>query len=131
MSVYTASGSYGNVVIGAAGSSASHTISIAGAGASGAVLTTAAGTGTTWASTSASNTAKITAKGQLHVEGEDADIVMNGVSLKDILNGITDRLSILQPKPELLAKYENLREAYEHYKTLEALLYNDQEPNKQ
>jgi hypothetical protein len=76
------------------------------------------GTGAIW-----SNVAKTTAQGKLQLEGEGADIVMNGVSLKEILDGITDRLAILQPKPELLAKYANLREAYEHYKTLEALLH--------
>lgn len=80
------------------------------------------GTGTTWTN---ANTAKISAKGQLHLEGEDADLVINGVKLTDILNGITDRLAILQPKPELLEKYANLREAYEHYKTLEALLHEE------
>lgn len=55
---------------------------------------------------------------------------MNGVSLKDLLNGITDRLSILQPKPELLEKYDNLRQAYEHYKTLEALLHQEDDNAK-
>jgi uncharacterized protein with von Willebrand factor type A (vWA) domain len=111
---------YGNVTIGNGG--AGHTISIAGAGPSGAVLTSNGSTGTTWAAT-----AKTTAQGKLHLEGKDADIVMNGASLKEILDGITDRLSILQPKPELLEKYDNLREAYEHYKTLEKLLteYNN------
>lgn len=86
------------------------------------VISVSNGTGATWTN---SNTAKISAKGQLHLDGEGADIVINGVKLSDILNGITDRLSILQPKPELLAKYENLREAYEHYKTLEALLHEE------
>ena len=95
-----------------------------GAGAS-TLSVSGAGTGVSWASTTASNTAKITAKGQLNLEGDDADIVINGVKLTDILNGITDRLAILQPKPELLAKYANLREAYEHYKTLEALLHDE------
>jgi hypothetical protein len=80
------------------------------------------GTGVTWAN---NNSAKISAKGQLHLEGDDADLVINDVKLSDILNGITDRLAILQPKPELLAKYANLREAYEHYKTLEALLHDE------
>jgi hypothetical protein len=80
------------------------------------------GTGATWAN---NNNAKISAKGQLHLEGDDADLVINGVKLSSILNGITDRLAILQPKPELLAKYANLREAYEHYKTLEALLHEN------
>lgn len=84
------------------------------------VISVSGSTGTTWAN---NNTAKISAKGQLHLEGEDADLVINGTKLSDILNGITDRLAILQPKPELLEKYANLREAYEHYKTLEALLH--------
>jgi hypothetical protein len=113
---------YGNVTIGNGG--VGHTISIAGAGTgyNNSVLT-ATGTGaSTWSN---SNAAKISAKGQLHLEGEDADLVINGVKLSDILNGITDRLSILQPKLELLEKYSNLREAYEHYKTLEALLHED------
>ena len=83
-------------------------------------IAVANGTGAIW-----SNVAQTTAKGQLRLEGEEADVVINGVSLKEILDGITDRLNILQPKPELLAKYENLREAYEHYKTLEALLNED------
>lgn len=84
------------------------------------VISVSGSTGATWAN---SNTAKISAKGQLHLDGEGADLVINGVKLTDILNGITDRLAILQPKPELLEKYENLRQAYEHYKTLEALLH--------
>lgn len=118
---------YGNVTIGAGG--VGHTVSITGAGGGYSTVPNTVlasnGTGTTWASTSASNTAKISAKGQLHIEGEDADLIINGVKLSDILNGITSRLAILQPKPELLEKYDNLREAYEHYKTLEALLHED------
>jgi hypothetical protein len=112
-----------NITLGSGGAG---TVTMSGAGGSGGTgsVLMAGGAGTNWAST---NSAKITTKGHLHLEGEDADIVMNGVSLKEILNGITDRLSILQPKPELLAKYANLREAYEHYKTLEKLLsdYSD------
>ena len=116
---YRSTPTTGNITLG--GSGGNHTISVTGAGG-GHVLSIAnptGGTGSTW------TTAKTTAQGKLHLEGEDADIVMNGVSLKEILDDITDRLSILQPKPELLAKYDNLREAYEHYKTLEALLHED------
>lgn len=127
MSVYVSNPNvgYANVVT-AGGSSASTastlTLTNGGSAYPGTVLMSN-GTGTNWAT----NVAKTTAKGQLHLEGEDADLVINGVKLSDILNGITDRLSILQPKPELLEKYENLREAYEHYRTLEKLLteYND------
>jgi len=136
MSVHVPSqGNYGNITIGAgvmstAGSAGSgtHTISITngGSGYPNSVLT-ATGTGaTTWANNTST---KMNVKGQLNLDGEGADIVMNGVSLKGILNGITDRLSILQPKPDMLEKYDNLRQAYEHYKTLEALLYDDQEPS--
>lgn len=114
MSVYTATNSpnYSNVIVGGSltATTANHN----------SVITVANGTGATW-----SNQARTTAKGQLHLEGPDADLVINGVKLSDILNGITDRLSILQPKPELLEKYENLRQAYEHYKTLEALLHEE------
>ena len=114
MSVYTATNSpnYSNVIVGGSltATTANHN----------SVITVANGTGATWA-----NTAKTTAKGQLHLEGPDADLVINGVKLGDILNGITDRLAILQPKPELLEKYENLRQAYDHYKTLEALLHEE------
>jgi len=129
MSVHVPSqGNYGNITISNPGAvtgagAGTHTISITNGGSgypSSSVLTTAGTAATTW-----SNSAKTTAQGQLHLEGDNADIVMNGVSLKDLLNGITDRLAILQPKPELLEKYDNLRQAYEHYKTLEALLYND------
>ncbi len=83
------------------------------------------GTATIATSTGAiqSNGVKTTAKGHLHLEGANADIIMNGVSLKDTLNAISDRLAVLQPKPELLAKYEALQQAYNHYKTLEALLH--------
>jgi hypothetical protein len=45
----------------------------------------------------------------------------------DILNrldAIESRLSILKPDPEKLEKWEALREAYEHYKSLETLIGN-------
>lgn len=115
---------YGNVVIGPA-LNASHTISITGAGPSNSVLVSN-GTGTNWAT----NVARTTAKGQMHLEGPDADLVINNKSLSDWMTAIEKRLSILQPNPELHEKYEALKTAYEHYKTLEALLYDDQKSNK-
>lgn len=44
--------------------------------------------------------------------------------LQEQLDAINERLAILQPNPEHLEKYEALREAYEHYKTLERLVKN-------
>lgn len=61
---------------------------------------------------------------KLKLEGEDADIIINGVSLKETITAINKKLLILEPKKELHDKHEALREAYEHYKTLEALLHD-------
>jgi hypothetical protein len=97
-------------------------ITIGGASASSpnyaSTLSINAGTGSTWAST--------TARGQLKVEGKDADIFINGQSLSDWMSVVEKRLSILQPRPELLEKYSALQEAYDHYKTLESLLYEQE-----
>lgn len=60
-----------------------------------------------------------TANSDLHVHG---DIVFDdGTSLKGALKTIMDRLAILQPDKAKLEKYEALKKAYEHYKTLERL----------
>ena len=104
---------YGNLTVGGS------------AGGAGQVLTVANGTGTTWA-----NNTKMTVHGELNIEGENADIVVNGVRLSETLKAINERLSILQIKPELHSKYDNLRQAYEHYKTLEALLYEQEKAEK-
>lgn len=50
------------------------------------------------------------------------DIIVDGRSLKDFMDSVAKRLTILQPDPKKLEKYQALREAYEHYQTLEALL---------
>lgn len=105
-----------NITLSGSGGAGASTVSVTGAGGGSVLMSSSAGTN--WVAS-----AKTTAQGKLHLEGENADLVINGISLKDTLNSITDRLAILQPKPELLEKYANLREAYEHYKTLEALLH--------
>ena len=63
-------------------------------------------------------------EGKLSLTG-NADIVINGASLSDWMAQVDRRLTILRPNPELLEKYQALQQAYEHYKTLEALLYED------
>jgi hypothetical protein len=73
-----------------------------------------------------SNATTMTAKGKLKVEGEEADIFINGKSLSDWMSAVEQRLSILQPRPELQEKYQALQAAYEHYKTLERLLYEQE-----
>jgi hypothetical protein len=80
------------------------------------------GTGASWASTNA----QTTAHGKLKVEGKDADIYINGQSLSDWMQTVDRRLTILRPNLELQEKYEALQAAYDHYKTLESLLYEQE-----
>jgi hypothetical protein len=70
---------------------------------------------------------------KVHITGagiemdEDADITIGGRSMKKMLEGIEHRLSILVPDPKKLQRYEALQQAYEHYKTLEALCNEEQQ----
>ena len=50
------------------------------------------------------------------------DFKIDGVSLKDTLNAIQDRLAILVPDLEKHEKYAALKAAYDQYKLLEALI---------
>jgi hypothetical protein len=79
-----------------------------------------AGTGYSWQGSQANSS------GTIKLEGADADIIVQGKSMKAWMDAVEQRLAILEPKPELLEKYQSLKQAYEHYKTLEAILY-DQE----
>ena len=59
--------------------------------------------------------------GKLEVTGENADLVINGKSLKQFMETIEGRLAILQPDLEKLEHFAALKKAYDHYKALEAL----------
>lgn len=109
---------YGNITLGGGGGAGTSTVSVTGAGG-GSVLM-AGSSGSNW-----TTTAKTTMQGQLQLDGANPDIIINGKSMVTWMQKVEQRLSILEPKPELLAKYEALQQAYEHYKTLEALLHNE------
>jgi len=79
-----------------------------------------AGSGYTW------GTATSKTSGTIKLEGPDSDIFVQGKSMKAWMDAVEQRLCILEPKPELLAKYDALRQSYEHYKTLEAILYEQE-----
>jgi hypothetical protein len=49
------------------------------------------------------------------------NLKVRGIDIADAIVRIEKRLLILRPDPKLLEKYQSLREAYEHYQTLEAL----------
>ncbi len=69
--------------------------------------------------TESSSAVKITNNGIEMPEG--SDISIDGKSLKHFMDTMEKRLAILQPNPKKLEKFEALKKAYTHYKTLEAL----------
>ena len=77
----------------------------------------AIGGGGAWVS-SGTNTSTLKVQGDAEFAGK---VSINGQDISTVLQNINDRLSILVPNPKLLDKYEALRQAYEHYRTLEAL----------
>ena len=64
--------------------------------------------------------------GTLALRGNQADLVINGVSLTDTLKGIQDRLNMLQPNQALEAEWDQLRELGRQYRQLEAELVEKQ-----
>jgi hypothetical protein len=64
-------------------------------------------------------------KGDADIEG---NLKVGGVNIVDMLAKIQERLAILVPNPDRLEKYEALKMAYEHYKTLEALCVEESNP---
>lgn len=69
-------------------------------------------------------------EGDLNIH-KDGDVIIGGKSLKTFMDKMEKRLSILQPDPEKLEKFEALRKAYEHYKTVEALCIEDADDNNE
>lgn len=110
------SANYSNVFIGTTALGGIY--NIAGGGVGG-------GTGLFGASTvytTSANQNAIKVQGDAEFEGR---VRINGQDLVETLQTIQRRLSILVPDPKLLDKYEALQQAYEHYKTLEALCIDE------
>ena len=63
-----------------------------------------------------------TSRGTLELQGEGADVKINGVSLTGVLKNIEERLNILRPNTELEADWDQLRELGNQYRRLEAEL---------
>lgn len=78
--------------------------------------------GTTW-STGTANTVRIDTDGIDMAAGTDLKI--DGKSLKEFMNKMEQRLAILVPDPAKLEKFQALKRAYEHYKTMESLCFDE------
>jgi hypothetical protein len=100
-------------------SSSNHSNTIIGGGYSfanvtGSPYTYTSGTGINpWATNGITNTTKI------KLDGEGADIEVNGRSLIDMIVKIEQRLNILTPNTELEAEWEELRALGNRYRELE------------
>jgi len=57
--------------------------------------------------------------GTLSLKGKDADIDINGISLKDFMQRIEQRLELLTPDTRLEAEWEELRALGDQYRKLE------------
>ena len=64
-------------------------------------------------------TLTVSQSGTIHLEGNNADIKVNGESLMETLRGIQDRLNMLTPNTELEAEWDELRALGEQYRKLE------------
>ncbi len=113
----TSAGASGTNTFGSGAIPSNITVSGVAAGGNGNYLSMSGNTA--WANTNA----KVSMQGQLTLEGENPDIMIGGKSMVSWMQKVEQRLSILEPKPQLLAKYEALQQAFDHYKTLEALLH--------
>jgi hypothetical protein len=61
----------------------------------------------------------INTSGTIDLRGDNADIVVNGVSLMDKINAIGERLNLLDINKELEAEWDQLRELGDCYRQLE------------
>jgi hypothetical protein len=55
----------------------------------------------------------------VHIQGEDADLLINDKSLKIWMEKVEERLNILTPNPELEKEWDQLRRLGERYRKLE------------
>ena len=97
----------------------------------GAVPITGGGTGTgytyttnttsPWIATgTGGNPAMVVSQGgSIEIKGEDADIKINGKSMKTWMEAVEERLNILTPNPELEKDWDELQELGERYRALE------------
>ena len=73
-----------------------------------------------WISSGGTNPAMVVNQsGTIEIKGEDADIKINGKSMKTWMEAVEERLNILTPNPELEQEWDELQELGERYRALE------------
>lgn len=77
------------------------------------------GTGYNWNTVTTPTPVTINQGGKISLQGEQADIDINGRSMKQWMEKVEERLNILTPNPELEAEWDELRRLGERYRKLE------------
>jgi hypothetical protein len=72
-----------------------------------------------WIATGTDPAMVVSQGGSIEIKGEDADIKINGKSMKIWMEQVEERLNILTPNPELEADWDELQELGERYRALE------------
>jgi hypothetical protein len=88
-----------------------------------AINTSAGYNGSSWSNNTSTSTVNINTDGIDMAAG--TDIKIDGKSLKSFMNKMEERLAILVPDPAKLEKFQALKNAYEHYKTMESLCFDE------
>ena len=97
------------------------------------IYTGATGTSATW--NSATPTYYTTSSIYANTNSYSNDIIIrregkNDIHVAETLEMLMNRLCIIQPAMDLIEKYPALREAYENYKMMEALLLGGDKENE-
>jgi hypothetical protein len=61
----------------------------------------------------------VSPSGSIDIQGQNADIKINGKSMKVWMEAVEERLNILTPNPELEKEWDDLRRLGERYRKLE------------
>ena len=79
-------------------------------------------TGTTsspWIATGTNPAMVVSQSGSIDIQGQNADIKINGKSMKTWMEQVEERLNILTPNPELEKDWDDLRRLGQRYRALE------------
>lgn len=94
------------------------TVTVPPMGQNGYVYTTS-GTNGTWANPTVTDTAaKLNQSGTLELNGKNADLKINGVSLTETLVSIQEMLGVMKMDPALEREFDELKQAGVQYRRL-------------
>ena len=107
----TYSNTYSNVIVGG-GSVTGAQLIYAGGGAGGGAI------GGTWSTNAVWTSQAPTLPPRVNIT--DGDIIFDGVSLRDTLKGMQERLAIMVPNPKIEKEFEQLKSLRDQYEALAA-----------